>query len=145
MENFKEYKRGNKYKILTLSIILIFFIGALVFIKNDYFLYKEIIVKAVDVSESETSGVTAEPDYTQKVEAKIMNGENKGRMIEFENERSYSGLFDYNIRKGDDIFVMLRDDLSVTSVSGFKRDFWPALEISVFCFALILVAAKKAT
>jgi len=144
MAKVKEYIRNNKIKILSLSILLFIFIGALAFIKNDYFLYKEIIVHVISVSETEISGNDEmEPRYTQNMEARIMNGENKGHIIQFENERSYSGLFDYDISKGDDVFVKLNSDLSFSNVDGFKRDFWVALEAAIFCYALILVADKR--
>ncbi|MCL2773754.1 MAG: YibE/F family protein, partial [Oscillospiraceae bacterium] len=148
MERIKKYIMNNKLRVLILSIILVFFVGVLIFVKNDYFLYTKTIVKAINVSETEinsTNDNETEPHYMQMVEAKIMNGKYKGQIIEFTNERSYSGLFDYNIGKGDDVFVEQRGDLSLAAVDGFKRDFWAALEILIFCYVLILVASKRSS
>jgi len=138
------YFKNNKRKLMILLMILTVFIGVLILVRNDYYLYTETIVNVINVTETEIGGDTAaEPSYTQEIEAKIMNGKNKGKIIKFENVRSYSGLFDFNIRKGNDVFVDLNDNLTLSTVNGFKRDFWAALELCVFCFALMLVAGKK--
>lgn len=146
MKWLKQYFINNKSRIIFLFIIVVIFIGLLVFVKNDYFLYKETIIKAIEVKETKTnneSEETVEPSYIQHVKAKIMNGKDRGKIIEFENESSYSGLHDYHISKGDDLIVDQLNNLSVRFINGIKRDYYVALQVVIFCFVLILVASKK--
>lgn len=147
------YLKNKKSRIITLLIIAACFICILIFVRNNYFLYSETIVRAVSVTETAVNGndpsapnytgADTAPNYIQKVKAEILNGPNKGKAIEFENKRTYSGLFDFNISKGNEMFVYLNKDLTVNYVIGFKRDFTVALIFLIFCYALILVAPRK--
>lgn len=144
MEQLKKYAKSNKAKIIILLVIFSCLIGALVFVKNDYFLYSETIVKVVDIAETEYYEVNeTQPSYVQNITAKVMNGENKGDFVEFENKRIYSGLMGYDITEGDDVFVTLAGDSTVQSVQGIKRDFYVVLLLAIFCFLLFLVSSKQ--
>lgn len=144
MEQLKSYAHNNKARIIGLLLLLICLTGAVVFVKFDYFLYSETIVKVLDVTETEYYEVNeTQPSYKQEITAKVMNGSNKGAILEFENIRIHSGLKGFNIAEGDDVFVTLSDDSTVRSVQDLKRDYYAALLLAIFCFFLFLVSSKQ--
>lgn len=146
MKPLFNYIKNHKLKVLILSLILLGFIGILIFVQNDYFLYKETIIKVIEVKQSKTlDNNKMNTIYLQKVKAKIMNSSNKGKIIYFENERSLSGAlpYDYDINKNDELFVFLDTNLNIKSLIDFKRDWTLCLELVIFTFVLILLSSKK--
>ena len=141
------YFKKNRIKVSVILVILLIFVGILFFIKHNYFLYKETIVKVTAVSETKiiSEGEQVEPVYEQQVQGIIMNGKYKNKRVTFKNERTYSGIeiYEHYVRKGDEVFVNLEDGGSVNSIIDFKRDFIITLELLMLCFILILVASKK--
>lgn len=140
----KRYIQKNKSKTILMLALLACMIGILIFVKYDYFLYSETIVKVTEVTETEYYSFNEEQTrYHQSITAEVMNGSQKGEIVTFENERLFSGLNGYDIREGDAVFVSLGSDLTVTAVTGLKRDFLVALMLAVFCFLLFLISAKQ--
>ena len=144
MEQMKNFYGGHKRKLIVLFILAFAFAGILLFVKNDYFLYKDTIIRAIGVQEEQSGDGPAGTQYVQNVTAVIMNGENKGEIIDFENTRTSSGMGvdDYNIRPGGELIVNWDGSGSVDIIS-FKRDFILALQLLLFCYVLIAVASKK--
>lgn len=141
---FTYYFQENKAKMILLLILLILMAGILIFVKYDYFLYSETIVKVMEVTETEYTAFNEdEPRYIQNVVAEVMNGDFKGETVAFENERLFSGLNGYVIREGDALFVSLDSNLTVTAVTGMKRDFLVVLMLLVFCLLLFLISSKQ--
>ncbi|HMM06123.1 MAG TPA: YibE/F family protein [Clostridiales bacterium] len=144
MRLVKKYIKNNQLKVAILGVMLIGFMVALFFVKNDYFLYNETIVSVIEVSETEFYGFNAEtPSNLQKATAIIRNGEHKDEIIEFENVQMYSRALGYDISKGNDLIVQLNDDLTVRSIDSVKRDFYVALQLGIFCLLLFAIASKQ--
>jgi len=118
-------------------------IGILIFVKNDYFLYQETIAKVQSVIETNTEGDPTGLIYNQQITAIVKNGDKKGEIIEFGNKRYYSGVYDYYVEQGDELFVSFNQTVNSIEIQGFKRDFYLVLEVLIFCFALVLVASKR--
>lgn len=140
----KKFLGRHKIKTITLILLAFVFAGVLIFVKNDHFLYRDAIIKVLDVQEEAYEDDSYGTLYDQKIKAIVMNGENKNELVNFKNIRTYSGMGvrDYNIKPGDELIVHL-GDLDSVEIIDFKRDFYVALELLIFCYILILVASKK--
>lgn len=144
MEQIRNYIKNNKRKVTILGILLVVVIMAFVFTKYDYFLYSNPIVKVTAVQETEYYEFGKEnPFYNQEITAMVMNGEQKGDVVEFENIRTTSGLSCFDIREGDAVFVTLSGNGEVDSIRNIKRDQYAVLLIGIFCFVLYAVSAKQ--
>ena len=130
----------NRYKILLLIISLI----CIIFVYNDYFLYKTPILRITDVKtilkNKESNG---EEIYEQKVTGIIKNGNYKGKTITLTNKYSSSLVYDKYI-KGTELLVNLsKNGDSITSVTNIKRDKYIVLLLVLFIDLIILIAKKK--
>ena len=144
MQQFKQLLQQNKGKLIAVLILSLVMVGALIFVAHDAFLYEETRVKVTAVSETSYQAYNEEePRYVQEITAEVMNGEFKGETVRFENERLHSGLNGYDLRRGDAVFVSLAGDLTVTAVTGMKRDFLVVLVFFVVCFFLFLVSSRQ--
>jgi uncharacterized membrane protein len=75
-----------------------------------------------------------------------MNGEQKGRQVQMQNEYSSSGVYDDEYKAGDEVFVQSIKDHNGTligTISGVKRDKYLALLTALFVMLLFLVTKRK--
>lgn len=84
---------------------------------------------------------------TQRIEAIIQNGAEKGRTVELHNQYSLSGAYDQEYRVGNDLFITVDKDADGDSLSGIiiemKRDHYVTAVIWIFVFALWFVGRKQ--
>ena len=131
------------YKSIFIMILLfIVCLGIFLFIKNDYFLYDEMIAKITSVeniydsTEENTLGFK-EQYYNQKIKAKVMNGKNKGSEIVLSNLHSSSLVYDNVYKEGDEVFVL---ELGSTyTIDGVKRDTYLVFVLLVLFCSVIFV------
>lgn len=127
----------KKYiKYIIMFIISLFII---VFVYNDYFLYKTPIVKVTDIVNNK---VDESEYYTQEVTGIIKNGKYKDTKVTIENITSISGVYDEQIHKNSDLFVELSSDGNVMGITNTKRDKYMVVLLVLF-IDLILVVAKS--
>ena len=135
----------NKKFIIKLLILFIFSISSIIFVYNDYFLYKRPILKIDKIVETvEDSDMTDEKHITQEIHGTVKNGKYKGKKVKVINHTTTSGVFDDQIHKGSELFVELHDDSNTAiAISQIKRDKYLAILFVIFVDAIILVAGKK--
>lgn len=138
----KDLLQISKKDIFVCAWILFFFIGFLLFIRNDYFLYCQTIVRVTDVKESSSAQDFAQ-EFRQEITGLILNGEYKGKIATYTNVRDDSGAFDLNIKAGDELFVSLDKTHNISGVSDFKRDFYIALITEILILSLVILGRKK--
>ena len=149
MEKTKKYIRNNRIKVFSLLILFIIFIAVFIWTNNDYNIYKSTIAKIINVSESfdkteEGPDGREENYYNQVITAKVKNGKFKGEIVTLKNTYSSSMLKDEKYKKGDDLFVSIREDNGnfTGSISGVKRDKFIVLLIEIFIFTIVSIAGK---
>lgn len=146
----KEALRTNKNKLMSIMIVFIILMGAMIFVYHDYFLYEDIVVKVTEVKNEiidVKTGLNGEKEnyYSQEIFAVIKSGQYKGEMIELKNSSSASGVKDDYYKKGNYLFINLRQSEGQLSGSivGVKRDIYVASLICVFIFGIIIFAGLK--
>ena len=137
-----EKKRCLPKRIKAIGLLFVFTV-VLVFVSKDAFLYSDIIAKVVFVQntfshEEEGPNEETERYFDQKIEAKILNGPQKGKMIVLSNTYSVSGVNDERYRKGDQLFISVDSRGNSGVIEGKKRDIYLAVMLAVFSFLLFL-------
>lgn len=129
-------------KYLTLKNILIFIISLtiILFVYNDYFLYKTPILKINNIETTvEGYGSYNEKYYNQKITGVIKNGNLKGKIITVDNVTSTSGVNDEQIHKRSELFIKQSNN-NIYSIIGVKRDKYIAILAVLFIDLIILVS-----
>lgn len=133
----------KKYLTLKNIIMLICSILLIVFVYNDYFLYKTPILKIKKIDTVvEQYGSYNEKYYNQKIMGYIKNGKYKGKEIIVNNVASTSGVNDEQIHKRSELFINISED-GVYSIMGIKRDKYIAILIVLFVDLIIIVSGKQ--
>ncbi|UOY92261.1 YibE/F family protein [Ectobacillus sp. JY-23] len=142
-----------KYKSFFLyALLLCLFIGSIVFVNHNDFLYKQHIAKVVKATSAEAETVTdmygnSDRIFKQRITAKLQNGPHKGERIYLSNEYSISGAYDQKYTAGDKLFVSIRTHTQNGELTGLikdaKRDTNVLIISWIFIFALLVVGKKQ--
>ena len=124
-------------KYIKYLTILIISIAAIVFVYNDYFIYKTPILKITNIEEEKID----KEGIKQNITGVIKNGEYKNNIYTFENITSKSGVYDEQIHKHSEIFVSIND--GVASLVGIKRDKYIGILLILFIDFMLLIGNKK--
>lgn len=146
----KKIIKEKRKRIISICAVIFLLMAAMVFTYNNYFLYKEDVVKITAVKNEEVyekEGLNGEVEkyYNQEITAIIKSGEYKGKSITLNNTCSYSRVKDEGYKKGNYLFVSLsgsEDKLSVNILS-VKRDMYVMVLICVFILGIVIFAGKK--
>ncbi|MBS8266387.1 YibE/F family protein [Mesobacillus boroniphilus] len=140
-------------KILFLSLFLLFIVATIVFVHNNHFLYERTIVKVLDtelVDKMEVENPLGNKDhlFTQRLIAKIKNGEEEGELIYLVNEFSTSKAYDHEFVAGDELFVDIDPKLEDKgelqgTIKDVKRDKYLLYVAWVFVLVLLIVGRKQ--
>ncbi len=130
----KKYLSTKNILILTLSLL------AIIFVYNDYFLYKNPILKINKIEETVSGDY--EKIYNQKITGVIKNTEYKNKIITISNMTSTSGVFDEQIKKNSEIFLSTNDGEHFTMI-GIKRDKYIAILLILFIDLIIIICGKQ--
>lgn len=135
----------NKKFFIKLCILTIISIVSILFVYNDYFLYKRPILKINKIEEVvEDSDMTDEKHITQTIYGTIKNGKYKGKKIKAINHTTTSGVFDDQIHKNSELFVELdKNSNTAIAISQIKRDKYLIILFVIFVDAIILTAGNK--
>ena len=130
---------------IKIIILLILSILSIVFVYNDYFLYKTPILKIIKIDNKlDDSNTSNEKYYIQQITGKIMNGLYKGSILETNNNYYESLILDVKLEKNTEIFVKLSDDgKQILSIENVKRDKYLVILLVIFVDLIIIVAGKK--
>lgn len=135
------------FVILSICCVL-----SIVFVRHNYSFYDRPIAKVTGVTIEETDEMedmhgNQDELITQKIEAVIQNGAEKGQTIELHNQYSKSGAYDHEYDVGNDLFVTLDKNADSDELGGIitdlKRDHYVTAVIWIFIFALWFVGRKQ--
>ena len=134
--------KGTKIKLIVLAIISIF---CIVFVYNDYFIYKTPILKITNIeTKEEKSPLSDEIHYTQNITGIIKNGKYKGKIVKFTNLTSTSGVYDEQLHKRSELLVSLsKDGSEIVRVLTVKRDKYLVILSVIFIDLLLIIGNKK--
>lgn len=111
------------YKYL---IVLLIFIISIIFMNHNQSLYKDYILKVNNITinntESQYNDNLKETYYFETITGTILNGKYKNQELSFENIRSYSGVYDTEYSKKDELFVSINEEGNITEVINLRRD-----------------------
>ena len=146
----KKIIKEKRKRIISICAVIFLLMAAMVFTYNNYFLYKEDVVKITAVKNEEVyekEGLNGEVEkyYNQEITAIIKNGEYKGKSITLNNTCSYSGVKDEGYIKGNYLFVSLSgsEDKLSANILSVKRDMYVMVLICVFILGIVIFAGKK--
>ena len=143
----KYYLYGDKMsKKLKIEIIIlaIFSLISIIFVYNDYFLYKTPILKVIEVKNStKDSEMFKETYYNQEIKGIIKNGKYKGKTMTTTNSVSKTGVYGEKVKKGDELLIEISSTSEISEVIGVKRDKYLVILLVLFIDSIILVAGKK--
>lgn len=137
-------KKGYCFNWILVAGLLLIFAAVLVFVSKDAFLYEDTVVRVTAVKNSVTDEIDGidggtEIYYEQELTAVILNGSNKGEVIELSNSFTSSGVNDERYRKGNQLFVELDKKAQTGTIIGKKRDFYIAILVGVFLLFLLII------
>ena len=147
---FLRINKKQQSIILSGSIFLCIVLS-LLFVQNNFSLYKQPIVEIVKETlkdEKETIGSTNNQDtlFRQDLIGKIRNGEQKGEFVLLENTFSSSGAYDHRYQVGDELFITLQSRKG-TQLDGIilypKRDKYILLAAWLFILVVLLIGKKS--
>lgn len=146
----KKIIKEKRKRIISICEVIFLLMAAMVFTYNNYFLYKEDVVKITAVKNEEVyekEGLNGEVEkyYNQEITAIIKSGEYKGKSITLNNTCSYSGVKDEGYKKGNYLFVSLSgsEDKLSANILSVKRDMYVMVLICVFILGIVIFAGKK--
>ena len=141
-------KKGRFYCVAGVLYLL-----AILFVMNDAWLYQTPIVKVTKVvtiveGKSKSTRGTQEIKYKQKIRGVILNGTNKGKIVDFSNEYTYTGMLkqneytttemvDQKYHKGDRVFY------KGSSIIGVKRDTMLVVMLGFLALLLLGIAGRQ--
>lgn len=138
-------------KWVVYAILAACFISSILLVNHNHALYDRSIAKVTKNTVVETSDVTdmhgnEDTLFTQKLEAIVKNGKEKGQTLLLHNEYSASGAYDQEYHVGNELFVSIdsvMDDKLVGSITDVKRDKNVLIVAWIFVFVLLLVGHKQ--
>ena len=146
----KKIIKEKRKRIISICAVIFLLMAAMVFTYNNYFLYKEDVVKITAVKNEEVyekEGLNGEVEkyYNQEITAIIKSGEYKGKSITLNNTCSYSGVKDEGYKKGNYLFVSLSgsEDKLSANILSVKRDMYVMVLICDFILGIVIFAGKK--
>ena len=110
---------------------LLFYLALILFVATDAWLY-QIPVARIQKVRTEESGVKSgargekEQYYEQTMEAKLLNGDQKGDKILLKNEYSASQVINQKYHKWDQVLVSLNGEGKTATIKTLKRDVYLA-------------------
>lgn len=146
------FKNMTAVQISMYALLLLSFIGSMVFINFNFGFYDQPIATITEATVTETrelSDIYGNEDalYTQQLRGEIQNGEYQGQTIELDNEYSQSGANDHGYRVGQDLFVFIDGAAEGSALSGtvdnVKRDKYVVALTWIFIFVLLVIGKKQ--
>lgn len=146
----------TKFKGMPLKTFCVYILGILgfflvvYFAYHDCFLYKKTIAEVITtkvVSREESVDLNHNKDtlFSQKMTARIKNGQYKGRLIHLNNSYSSSGAFEQKYHDGTELFVSVQKDRTGLkgTIGGVKRDKEILIVAGLFIFVLLAIGKKR--
>jgi uncharacterized membrane protein len=149
----KKLTEMSKKMKCFISIVLLIFIGSIIFVHNNYSFYERPIVEVVktellDQTEIKDHFNNKDHLFTQQIIGEVKNGEEKGKQIYLMNEFTSSKANNEEFHVGNELFVHIDSTLGENgylkgSVHDVKRDKYLLMITWVFIFSLLFVGKKQ--
>lgn len=147
------FKKVSYTQIFWYSIVLLIFISSVFFVFHNHSFYERPIAEVIEIELGDSTEMidlheNKDHLYTQRIVAKIKNGDHKGQLIHLKNEYSRSGAYDQEYQIGNELFVSINTkkkentDL-IGTIMEVKRDKYVLLVAWVFIFTLLFVGKKQ--
>ncbi|MBS4203071.1 YibE/F family protein [Bacillus sp. FJAT-49754] len=149
----------NKIKQMTFKQILFYiiitlcFASSVLFVNHNYSFYDRPIAEVIKTDLEDTNQITdifnnKDQLFTQRIIAKLKNGEKKGELIYLINEYSSSGAYDQEYHVGNELFVSINKNTEKNtdltgSIKEVKRDKYILIIALIFIFTLLFVGKKQ--
>ena len=129
---------------IKIIVMLILSVSFIIFIDNDYFLYKTPIMKVTTVNNKiESEEYSGEKHYEQLISGKIMNGKYKNKILTVTNRYSTSLIYGDKIEKNTKLLVKVSNNGTRGTIEGIKRDKYIAILFILFIDLILLIAGTK--
>ena len=134
----------NKKFIIKISILFLISISFIIFVYNDYFLYKRPILKIDRIVEKVENAETSREKYIkQYIYGTIKNTKDKGKKVKVINHTTTSGVYDEQIHENSELFIEIKNGDVAIGLSEVKRDKYIAVLLVLFIDSIVLVAGSK--
>ncbi|MCA9766317.1 MAG: YibE/F family protein [Carnobacterium sp.] len=141
----------NKKTIILSSLVLFFIFISLLFVHNNFNLYKQPIVEitqAIPKDKKESIGLANNEGTIshQRLVGKIKNGPYKDAIILLENTYSSSGAYDHKYQVGDQLFITIQNDKGIELTGNIdypKRDTFVVVTAWLFMIIVFLIGKKS--
>ncbi|WHX98473.1 YibE/F family protein [Neobacillus sp. DY30] len=147
------FKKVSYKQIFWYSIVFLIFISSVLFVFHNHSFYERPIAEVIEIvlgDSEEMIDLHENKDhlYTQRIVAKIKNGDHKGKLIHLKNEYSRSGAYDQEYHIGNELFVSINTKKKentnlIGTIMEVKRDKYILLVAWVFIFTLLFVGKKQ--
>ncbi|WP_412766161.1 YibE/F family protein [Schinkia azotoformans] len=146
-------RKSTNKQICFYIIITLCFVASFIFVNHNYSFYDQPIAEVINTNLDDTVRVTDEynnDDYlfTQRITAKLKNGEEKGQLIYLMNNYSLSGAYDQAYRIGNELFVSIdkkkdKNGELTGTIKDLKRDQYLLIVAWVFIITLLIIGKKQ--
>ena len=142
---------NNKKFLILYGILIIIGIIGIVFTYNNYSYYKDTIVRIIEIDNKYVSTDVSnygykDEIYKQTIKAKVLNGADKNKIVNIENEYHKGEAYDQKYKKGDELFVSLyktNKQVDRATIDGYKRDKYIVILIVFFVLVIVLIGKIK--
>lgn len=149
----KKFTEISKKMKGFISIVLLTFIGSIIFVHNNYSFYERPIVEVVktellDQTEIKDHVNNMDKLFTQQIIGEVKNGKEKGKQIYLTNEFTSSKANNDEYHIGSELFVHIDSEVGENgylkgSVDDVKRDKYLLMITWVFIFSLLFVGKRQ--
>lgn len=127
----------KRKRIVVIGLIILSTM-ILIFMNHNDFLYKNQIVKVIEIkTKEETTSSNSlgleEKYYIRTISGKVTNGKDKGKIKSFTYEETYSSIVTEKYQVGDKLIIKNNE------IDGLKRDFYIAALIALFIILMVIV------
>lgn len=141
----------NRKRMMWFSLLGVLCVSSLYFVFHNHALYEQTIGEVTSVTtlnREKTIDQYENEDtlYTQQLTLTLKNGAHQGQEVIAENEYSTSQANDYELKKGTELFVTMKeakDGTQSATIDGVKRDKYLAIIVWMLLLMLIVVSKKQ--
>ena len=138
-------KKINNNNLIFYTVLLTISLIVIILSYNNYFLYKNPILKINNVEIIENHlGENNEKYYKEIVTGTIKNGKYKNSIISTDNYSTTSGVYDDHLHKGSELIVELdKNGKNIISIINIKRDKYIITLLVLFIDLMIIVGKNQ--
>ena len=141
----------NRKRMMWFSLLGVLCVSSLYFVFHNHALYEQTIGEVTSVTTLNQENTIDQYEnedtlYTQQLTLTLKNGAHEGQEVIAENGYSTSQANDYELKKGTELFVTMKeakDGTQSATIDGVKRDKYLAIIVWMLLLMLIVVSKKQ--